>query len=423
MPHLSPEARMNDAVSRSLNPYDAISKSLPIIKGWTIVWIVAYHLMGNTKGYFNPEEAIAALSTGNLKNIIETGLELFISAGSAGVNVFLIASGFGLTASWWQKYGRHGVDAIPLSDFWRKRVFRIFPHFWTAVAIATILYLINPDWAPFGQDIWKAGGFSPILALLSTVSTLRNFSLDNYYFLNGAWWYVGLCVQLYLIFPFLIRFGCRWGWAQLLIVSLLFSLTYRTVFFLSPILFSTESFWTIIPLAFFPSRLFEFVFGIFLAMTFLKPNHQTSATNSQQTERYRNLLQSLWTKPQFVPLCFCLFLIGFSFKWLAYPALNIFEDALMGIGLFCGLVGLSQVKFLKLKRLSKITGKYSYGIYLTHMNVYLILWPVAALWVPSYWLRFAVVIIACCGIGIGFDVGFTACRRAITAPFQQQKTV
>ena len=126
-------------VSNAQDAYSRISQSLPILRAWAIVWIVAYHLMGNTKGYLMWEEAVQTVSKGGLKNVVEFGLDLFISAGSTGVNVFLIISGFGLTASWWKRYGSWGVVQMPLMTFWKKRVFRIIPHFWAAVVIATLL--------------------------------------------------------------------------------------------------------------------------------------------------------------------------------------------------------------------------------------------------------------------------------------------
>ena len=275
-----------------------------------------------------------------------------------------------------------------------------------AVTLSTALYFINADWAPFGQDIWQQGISAPALALLATVSTLRNFIPDYYYFLNGAWWYVGLSVQLYLVFPYLIRQGCQWGWHRLLTVSLLLSLAYRGVILLSPI---GES-WNIVALAFFPSRLFEFSFGIYLAMTFLKP---ASDLRSSATRWLNNLLLD----PKFIPVSVCLFIVGLSAKWFAYPALSIFEEALIAIGLFCGLVNLSQFTFLRLGQLSQTTGKYSYGIYLTHMNIHLILWPLATILVSSYWPRFLLVMLTCCGIGIGFEVGFNRCRSVLKTGF------
>ena len=390
----------------SQNAYSRISKSLPILRGWAILWIVAYHLMGNTRGYLVLEDAVSTLSKGGVKNTVESLLELFIAAGSTGVNVFLIISGFGLTASWWKKYGSRGATEIPLMTFWKRRFARIFPPFWVAVAIATILYFINPAWAPFGQDVWQAGGLSPFFAILTTLSTLRNFIPDHYYFLNGAWWYIGLSIQLYLVFPWLIRFGQRYGWRKLLIGSLLFSLAYRAVFCL---LFFDDS---LIPLAFFPSRLFEFTLGIYLAITTL----QTPKTNDGSKLDY--WLQTLLPMPQFVPLSLSLFLVGLSFEWLSYSALHIFSEAIIGIGLFYSFLGLSQLvaKLEKLRagQLSRTLGKYSYGIYLTHMNVYLVLWPMAG-WIPSYWLRFLLVAIACCAMGIAFEIGFYVCSKAATS--------
>ena len=54
-------------MDRSPGTYDRISQSLPVLKGWAIAWIVAYHLMGNTQGYLDPSEATATLAQGGLK--------------------------------------------------------------------------------------------------------------------------------------------------------------------------------------------------------------------------------------------------------------------------------------------------------------------------------------------------------------------
>ena len=181
--------------------YALISQSIPLLKGWAIIWIVAFHLVGNTRGYLNLSAAMTTLSQGGLKEGINTGLELVIAAGNTGVNLFLVISGFGLTASWWKHYGSKGIKTMPIKEFWTKRVFRIFPLFWFSIALSVLLYFIRPDWAPFGQEIWQQGSLSAMGALLATVTTIRNFIPEYYYFLNGAWWYIGLSLQLYLIFP------------------------------------------------------------------------------------------------------------------------------------------------------------------------------------------------------------------------------
>ena len=395
-------------MSPSQTPYGRLSQSLLVLRSWSILWIVAYHLMGNTRGYVVLEDAIATLSQGSFKNSVESALALFLSAGATGVNVFLIISGFGLTASWWKKYGSRG-EKIPLMAFWKKRFVRIFPPFWAAVAIAIILFFLNPAYAPFGQNVWHAGGLSSVFAIFTTLTTLRNFVLSHYYFLNGAWWYVGLSIQLYLVFPLLVRFGQRYGWLKLLIASLLFSLTYRAVFLFSGL--DTDQ--TLIPLAFFPSRLFEFTFGIYLAATTLQqtPLQQTSLQQTSTFRLNRWLLKA-------VPLSAVIFLIGLSFKWLPNPALNVFSEAIIGVGLFYTLVGLAQIRRLQTNRFFGALGRHSYGIYLTHMNAYLVLWPLAADWIPSYWLRFGAVAIACCAVGIFFEKSFSLCYAAILSMYE-----
>ncbi len=380
---------------KSPDAYITISQSLPILRGWAIVWIVAYHLMGNTKGYLVLNETLFALSEGGIKNIVDAALALFISAGNTGVNIFLVNSGFGLTASWWKRYGSQGIDTIPLGDFWRRRVFKIFPLFWVAVTLSILLYFLNSDWAPFGQEIWDQGILSVLGALFTTLSTLRNFIPDYYYFLNGAWWYVGLSLQLYIVFPLLIKLGSRWGWLKLLTYSLLFSLAYRAVFSLIPI----GSAWTVVSFAFFPARLFDFTFGIYLAQSFLSQ----AGSHSRSSHHW---LQNLLFKPQFLAVNFSCFLLGLIFRWLDHPILNIFPEPMITLGLFCGLVCLSQHQPQRLSHLAQTVGRYSYGIYLTHMNIYLILWPIATALVPSYWPRLVAVTIACCVIGAGFELSY-----------------
>ena len=394
--------------SQRQESYQRISRSLPALRGLAIIWIVAYHLMGNTRGYLNWSAAIATLSQNNLKSIIETVLEIFISAGSTGVNVFLVISGFGLTASWWKKYGSQGVEQMPLLSFWKRRILRIVPQFWAAVVIALILYAVNPSWAPFGQSVWQQGPLASLLAIATTLSTLRNFIPEHYYFLNGAWWYVGLSIQLYLVFPYLIRYGCRYGWLKLLSASLLFSLAYRAAVLFSPISGGEE----IVLLAFFPARIFEFVLGMYLAIALLNP--------SKQATKLSNGLNHLLLRPQLAPVSAFIFLVGLIFKWLPYPSTNIFAEALIALGLFCALVSCTQLKILQKDSISRTIGKYSYGIYLTHMNVYLILWPAAAV-VPSYWLRFGLVMVMSCLIGLIFELAFTSQSQIIKSSFTKSK--
>lgn len=384
------------------NPYAAVSRRLPILRGWAIIWIVMYHLLGNTKGYVVLPETLSSLLQGNLKLILESGLRLLISAGDTGVGIFLVISGFGLTASWWKQYGRQGIKHIALVEFWHRRVFKIFPLFWTAVVLSTALYLTNSAWAPFGKGIWEQKMIMVLGAFLATITTVRNVIPDYYYFLNGAWWYIGLALQLYLIFPGLMRLGQRWGWSNLLTGSFILSGVYRAVFAFAPL----DDMWTVIMFDLFPARLFEFTFGIYIAITFLESLGDPAQTYSTSSSTGSRWLRSLLFKPQFLAINLCCFIVGLLFKWSDYEILSIFADALISVGLFCTLVFCAQFKGLTLGPLAKTAGKYSYGIYLTHMNIYLALWPMASKLIPSYWPRFVGVTLACCAIGASFEAGY-----------------
>ena len=370
-----------------------------MLRGLAIIWITAYHLLGNTQGYLAWPDAIAAIFQGGLQPWIDTGLKMLIGSGKVGVNVFLVISGFGLTSSWWKCQGSRGISNIPLAEFWQKRVFRIFPLFWTSVVLSGLIYWLNPNWAPFGQQVWEQGNLAVLGALLATVSTLRNFIPDYYYFLNGAWWYVGLSLQLYLVFPFLIKAGQSWGWLRLLTSALLFSLAYRAVIAFAPV----DDIWSTIFLSCLPARLAEFVFGMYLAVTLIEPRSE------EQTSRRSayDWLQSLLEKPLFLPVNLGCLAMGLAFRGSASPLLHVFDDSLIAVGLFGGLVCLSQLKLPNLvESLFKLTGQYSYGIYLTHMNIYLALWPMASELVPSYWPRFVLVTALSCVVGAGFEAGY-----------------
>ncbi|MEL6262443.1 MAG: acyltransferase [Cyanobacteria bacterium J06626_6] len=403
---MDPTSPANQAQSA----YTRISKSLPALKGWAILWIVAFHLIGNTRGYLNLGESLNTLSQGNLKSVIDATLELTIAAGNAGVNIFLVVSGFGLTASWWKKYGSQGTERIPLRDFWQKRVFRIFPLFWISVALAALLYTANASWAPFGQTLWQSGPLTLLSVFLATITTLRNVIPEYYYFLNGAWWYIGLSLQLYFIFPVLIQVGRQVGWPKLLLGTLLFSFAYRAVFAFA----SIDSSWITIAFDFFPARVFDFTFGIYLAITLL-------------TSTQSNHLQNLLFNPLYLPVNLFFFLAGLILKWVDHPLFNIFEDAVITVSLFCTLICLSQLA--SWQPISQVTdriitpvigalfGNYSYGIYLTHMNIYLVLWPIATELLPSYWPRFVVVTLLCCWLGVQFERAY----GLIESQFRRQK--
>ena len=64
----------------------------------------------------------------------------WLHAGSAGVLLFFLVSGYIVPAS----IERRGN----VRDFWIGRVFRLYPAFLVTIAIAALLALIGPGWVP-----------------------------------------------------------------------------------------------------------------------------------------------------------------------------------------------------------------------------------------------------------------------------------
>ncbi|GAP97819.1 acyltransferase family protein [Leptolyngbya sp. NIES-2104] len=374
--------------------YSRFSQTLPRLKGLAILMVVTYHLWGYTRGYLNWAQILEQAQRQGVKGWLEAIANFACLLGEQGVHFFLIASGFGLAASWWRQ--NQAGKPFRAVTFWRRRVLRLLPLYWVAHGLAIALFFLNPAWIPFGSEIWTQGTGSIAFAIFASLTTLRNFLIQNYSFLNGAWWYVGLSIQLYLIFPVLIWIGRRWSWSVLLSGALGVSLIYRSLVVLSSGMLEPRIVEVLLKGAFFPSRLFEFVFGMILAVSLLE-------------SRPVFLLKSRW-----LPFTAGLWIFGLVCDGLASTgqlAFSIPADALIGVGELCVFYQLLSFKLPSLNFL----GDYSYGIFLTHMNFYVPAWMITTRIIPNYWIRFVAVTLVTCGLGYLFEWSYRRLQRKGTA--------
>ncbi len=396
--------------------YNRLSKTLPAIKGLAMLMIVNFHIWGGTKGGFlTIPEIFTRYQGAGIKGFIEGLISVVCSLGEYGVHIFIIASGFGLAASWWRKYGNdsNSKDQLAALPFWKRRLSRIFPLYWMAHGLALVIGMINLELIP-RRDLFTLGIFDSLTALIASLTTLRNFSVDYNSFINSAWWYVGLAIQFYLVFPLLIRVGKRWGWSNLLLISLAVNLFYRVVIIALPL----EAKLTSIYLrgALFPTRLFEFVFGIVLAISLLDNRDLRPAKSFKTSFHWIKLLV---IERRFLYLNLILYVIGIAFDAAAdegYLSYKIFADVLLGVGEFSLFFHLFN-SIPKLKIAFNPIGNFSYGIYLTHMNTLGLFWIWLLPWLPSYWLRFGVVSLLCCCFGALFEYLY----NSLTINFIQKK--
>ena len=200
--------------------------SLDAIKAFALLWICLVHWTERLFGGWyiaNPDNSwppladrIAQLMPVSGHGIWDIPLSLLLGfgrAGDQGVQLFLIVSGFGLT--WGLLQSKHGV-AAGWSAFYRRRLSRIYPEYW----IAHLMVLAGA--LATGRALQSDTGF--FFSLLGI-----RITSDLLYGVSPPWWYIGLILQLYAVYPLLWYLLLRLGRVRFLLLTLGVSLAIRTI--------------------------------------------------------------------------------------------------------------------------------------------------------------------------------------------------
>jgi peptidoglycan/LPS O-acetylase OafA/YrhL len=155
-----------------------------------------------------------------------------IELGRAGVDLFLVLSGFCL---FWPLISRSHGEIAPLKprEYFRRRIRRIFPPYYAALLVTIAAQYVcykfaGPCWWPppnqfqsmfplHGMKIWGDIGSHLLL--------LHGFWHHYAHSIDGAFWSLSLEWQFYLLFPFLVwlcRKNPAWGFAFPFAATLLF---------------------------------------------------------------------------------------------------------------------------------------------------------------------------------------------------------
>jgi len=260
------------------------------------------------------------------------GRALFAAFGQLGfhaVSVFLVMSGFGLAWSAARK------AAIAPADWFRSRFLRLYPMYWVAHAIAIFAPFA---WRPEAVD-WR---------VVPSLLGLRFWPpiTANFYYLNAAWWYFGLLIQLYLVFLPLWAILRRVG--PLPFVALCAAITFAARYALL-FVWPVDGLW--VQGGFFGTRLVEFAGGMAVAYAYRADRARTEAW--------------LFSKTALV--------MGAGFYALALLsgrslAGYVFTDALVAAGLFPTLA-IAARALGERPRVGPVlagVGALSYGLYLVH---------------------------------------------------------
>lgn len=310
------------------------------LKGLAIVWIVWNHISERIFGgpyAANPTHAWPALSVrlsqiapiGHGSGSIATNLARYIGwTGDQGVGLFIVASGFLLALS-------HAFHPSRVLTFYRRRLLRIYPQ-WIAVHIAFVVL-----WFVIGKGLNPTDPrtFASVLGL--------RFLPSVFYYFVPAWWYVGLALQLYLIFPFLASLMARFGALRFTLACAVAGCLARLVGLYAFGSFVDE--WS--RGGIFITRLPEFALGMGLASAYVA-----------DPDRIRSLLRA----PAVVVSALVIWLLGnalsLTLEGMSVAPLLLSASAFV-LAYSC-VISLENVRLLA--NPMQWCGKHSYAIYLVH---------------------------------------------------------
>ncbi|MDI9396746.1 MAG: acyltransferase [Candidatus Pacebacteria bacterium] len=315
---------------------------LDVTKGWAILWVVYFH---SFTCWIKPPSPIGSdFITGVIRPDTWTGLIPFLSSigrsifigvsmlGFHAVGLFLVASGFVLAQSATRAAEKSG--GVAWGSWILQRLVRLYPMYW----FAHLIYLISPFEARLEPVDWR---------FWVSLSGLRFLWIDyNFFYLNAAWWYFCLIIQLFAFFPILMAGLRKWGPIPFLVVAVVAGFFARVyLLYIHP----SSGQWVLGGCGL--SRLPEFAFGMVLGSWFAK--HPDSFEN--WLLRGRGFLTGL-----------CLYPVALLVYQL--PRGYVAVDFLTGIACFLVVAGASGFwsKIPYLGQGLALAGSFSYGIYLVH---------------------------------------------------------
>jgi len=312
------------------------------MKGISILWIAFFHFYTTYTNNRYPDplgpqyfskfltQCESSSTLGALGCLAHGFFVATASVGFHAVAVFLVLSGFGLTYS----LAKTGNPENGWLGWYRGRLLRLYPMYW----LAHILYLVSPFVARSEPVDYRF-----VLSFLGD----RVYPVGSiFYYINPAWWYFGLLVELYIVFPLLFRLLQKLGVAWFLVVCGVATLLSR---YLLLLVLGAHGYY--VQGAFFGARLWEFAFGMALGLLYRR----------FPSEADRRLFS-------FPAIAGGVVLYVLGLYSYANSVTYIFNDALIGTGLSVILAHIARWcnPLPRVGGTLAYVGAFSYGLYLIH---------------------------------------------------------
>jgi peptidoglycan/LPS O-acetylase OafA/YrhL len=311
--------RSTSALGGHRSPTAARSTEVDVIKTVAITMVMSFHFFGQLAGWHIQGVSGEWLFSYFARYDPDRVIRFIESHFYLGVNLFVIASGFGLYYSQLMQ-----GKAFEWRSFLTRRLVALFPAAAYSLLFCFLFKGIFLDKFPTSHLVRN---LYPFLGGFNLVS-------DQWFYppINGEMWFLGLIFQLYLVFPLLIK-TLEWaGERRFLLILFGISAGFRALYYVDiQYVVATMGY------GFFAGRLFEFGFGMVLAK-----------------RRLAGKSVSIWWSAGILAFW------GYFF-WFSYP----FADALMGVGLFALLWHVAGLlKFMRV--IFGFLSRQSYMLFLIH---------------------------------------------------------
>ena len=198
------------------------------------------HPVSNRLGYIDGMRGLAVagvvLMHANTWGYAKAPWLHFLVLGRAGVDLFLVLSGFCLFLPL-VKQGDGTVRELNLREYVHRRARRICPPYYAALVIAIAVCFLTYKfggaswWTEPFQTLFPLKGVSGVADIL-THATLTHGLVNRYaHGISAPFWSLSLEVQFYALLPFLVLIARRYSVAWAILIPVIVSLLYRSWLF------------------------------------------------------------------------------------------------------------------------------------------------------------------------------------------------
>lgn len=321
------------------------------LRGYAALWVMFFHCWGIVMSHIGIHEPIKHL-------VARIGLDISpLFRGGTGVDIFFVLSGFLLFLPFAEKL-LQPEKQIDIKGYFRRRFLRIFPAYYVQMVILLIL-------GSYG--LYKA---YPASNWIAHSLMIHNFSREWTDNINGVWWTLPVEFHFYLLLPLCFLAINRIGIAWFVLTAALVALAYKVILFC--FIGAEDTSYKLWLFGQLPGRIHMFAYGMIGAFLYKKYCEEKITGNTDGAGAILALagITGIWL------MLTVMGDITGAKVWRGHPVLYV-HDSIVGLFILMVVMGVCLggkiIRLLFANRASLYFGNISYGIYLWHFPIAIML--------------------------------------------------